>query len=76
MAGVVSTSMAEREQSLAILRSLEQDAVGKGIRTLWVVLEQVHRLQAERRAEMNHGWDVDWMEVMREGDLQVVRFGL
>lgn len=75
IAGYASVTTAHTTCSLALLRALESDGVGKSTRTLRCVLEEVQQ-RREGSSEVNEGWDVDWVEVMKERGVQVVRFGL
>ena len=78
MAGFVSRSEEERREILGLVRSMEEDSVGRNFVAVRQLLEIVYERQERRKRELREqGWrggreDVDWVALIGEMGLQVV----
>lgn len=76
MAGVASSSGADKMQALDLISSMEKEGIGSNPTSTRHVLQIVYERQTQRFMNVGHSLDVNWNEIMVEQGLQVVNFGL
>lgn len=76
MAGVASSSGAQKMMAMDLLSNMERDGVGRNASTIRQLLQIVYERQTQQFMMMGHPLDVDWAGMMVEHGLQVVNFGL
>lgn len=85
MSGFVIRNPTEKQEILRLVKSMEEDSVGRNLVATTQLLESVYERQDKRRVEMleegrrrgdgDWGWmgdDVDWVGMIGELGLQVV----
>ena len=76
MAGVASSSGAEKMQALDMISSMEKEVIGSNTTSTRHVLQVVYERQTQRFMNVGHSLDVCWKLIMIEQGMQVVNFGL
>lgn len=76
MAGVASSSGADKMQALDLVSSMEKEGIGSNTTSTRHVLQIVYERQTQRFMNVGHSLDVNWNAIMVEQGMQVVNFGL
>ncbi|KAI9674507.1 MAG: hypothetical protein M1817_001845 [Caeruleum heppii] len=76
MAGFASPSAEDKMAALDLMSVLERDSLGRNAASMRQLLQAIYCEQNEAMMSGGHPSQVDWVEVVKKHDWQVVYFGL
>lgn len=76
MAGMASTSERDKARALGLMKSFEQESMGRNTRATRKFLEAIYVRQKDSLERKGNTLDVDWIELSEELGQQIVNFGL
>ncbi|KAI9832370.1 MAG: hypothetical protein M1819_004358 [Sarea resinae] len=74
MAGFAASSTEKKMLALDLIRSLENEDVGRNAMIARYLLQEVHERQNQNFVAFGHSFHVDWMDVMAGTDLRIITF--
>jgi hypothetical protein len=76
VAGFASSNPNEKKLALELMQSLEQQSIGRNIKTILELLAAVYDRQKASLMSIGHALGVDWVDIMGERGFAVVDFGM
>lgn len=75
LAGFAAREAEDKKLALELMRSFERASVTRNASTIRQLLQAVYQRQEQSLMQTGTPWTVDWTEVMKDSQLEVVNFG-